>query len=331
MATIPIIDFGNFSARSAEIAKQVFDACSNIGFFYVTNHPVRQELVDRAFQISKEFYDLPYEEKNMYAIMNNRGYTGMFVQKLDPRHQRQGDTKEAFNFGPFRNGSSQQPLPAVFEEKKIAIQQFWSACNETSKQIVEAFAIALEASLIPEEHGGKKWFSQRHAYDNPQANPTLRFLKYPCGEKNSFSEPVRAGAHTDYGSITLFQKDVPGLEVQASRTEWISAPIIEGSILVNVGRILEYWTNGLFKSTVHRVVFIPEHQEMDRYSIACFNQPLRDATLAPIPSSIVPEDAVVQQEVGIPPGKILTSAEYLQLRLDAAYVSATNAQAVKVQ
>lgn len=139
-------------------------------------------------------------------------------------------------------------------------QQFWSVrscisvdaaflrlsrctqtCIETSKQILEAFALASYSVITcfrctnrPRKNSVvKNGFIQRHAYDDPQTNPTLRLLKYPCGEKTSISEPVRAGAHTDYGSITLFQKDVPGLEVQASRTEWISAPIIEGSILGN--------------------------------------------------------------------------------------------------
>ncbi|KAL1933370.1 hypothetical protein VTP01DRAFT_7460 [Rhizomucor pusillus] len=117
-------------------------------------------------------------------------------------------------------------------------QQFWSTCIETSKQILEAFALASYSVITcfrctnrPRKNSVvKNGFIQRHAYDDPQTNPTLRLLKYPCGEKTSISEPVRAGAHTDYGSITLFQKDVPGLEVQASRTEWISAPIIEGTI-----------------------------------------------------------------------------------------------------
>ena len=92
---------------------------------------------------------------------------------------------------------------------------------------------------IPEEEGGAKWFSDRHTYDR-QSGEILRFLKYPRGGESTYKEPVRAGAHSDYGSITLlFQKDVPGLEVKASRTEWISAPLIENSILVNVGDQLQ--------------------------------------------------------------------------------------------
>lgn len=126
---------------------------------------------------------------------------------------------------------------------------------------------------------------------------------------------MRAGAHSDYGSITLlFQKDVPGLEVQASRTEWISAPLIENSILVNVGDQMEFWTNGLFKSTLHRVTFLPEHNHLDRYSIPFFVHPQDSVLLSPIPSKLIPAPS---NEAGNQ--EILTAGEHLRRRLDATY------------
>ncbi|KAI8141955.1 hypothetical protein BJV82DRAFT_560152 [Fennellomyces sp. T-0311] len=315
---LPIIDFSDFANRSSTIAEQVLDACTSIGFFYVINHQVPKEMIAEAFSLSKKFYDLPQEEKDAVSIKSNRGYTGLYVQKLDPDTQKQGDHKEAFNFGPFINGKYDYPLPSAFTKSKDELEQFSRACHAQIVQILEAFAIALK---IPEEEGGREWFSKRHQYDEPTCGETLRFLKYPRGVEDSYKEPARAGAHTDYGSITLlFQKDVGGLEVQASRTEWISAPIIDGAILVNVGGIMEYWTNGLFKSTLHRVVALPEHQSLDRYSIAVFGQPQRDVPLQAIPSSIVPAERPVFKEIPEHLNDVLlTSADYLQLRLDAAY------------
>ncbi|KAI9497690.1 hypothetical protein BDB00DRAFT_803633 [Zychaea mexicana] len=315
---LPVIDFSDFSNRSSTIAQEVLYACKTIGFFYVINHEIPKEMVDNAFALSKKFYDLPLEKKDKFYIKNNRGYTGLFVQKLDPDTQKQGDHKEAFNFGPFVNGEYNYPLPEVFEESKSEIESFSRACHGTITHILEAFAIALQ---IPEEEGGREYFSRTHQYDEPKCGETLRFLKYPRGAESTYKEPVRAGAHTDYGSITLlFQKDIGGLEVQASRTEWISAPIIDDAILVNVGGVMEYWTNGLFKSTMHRVCFMPEHQTNDRYSIACFGQPKRDVQLKVIPSNIVPKERPTFKEIPAHLNdKLLTSAEYLQLRLDAAY------------
>lgn len=165
---------------------------------------------------------------------------------------------------------------------------------------------------IPEENGGKEFFSKSHSYDKSAS--VLRFLKYPRGGEAAYKDHVRAGAHSDYGSITLlFQKDVPGLEVQASRTEWISAPLIPGAILVNVGDAMELWTNGLFKSTIHRVTFLPEHNHLDRYSMPFFFHPDDNVPLTPVPSRFV------NQTLSSTGDHAYTSGEYLRRKLDATY------------
>lgn len=159
--------------------------------------------------------------------------------------------------------------------------------------------------------GGKDFFSDKHHYEGEVS--ILRFLKYPRGGEKAYQEKVRAGAHSDYGSITLlFQKDVPGLEVQASRTEWISAPLIPNAIIVNVGDQMELWTNGLFKSTKHRVTFLPEHNHLDRYSMPYFVHPDDKVPLVPAPSKFV--DQTYNKE-----GPVLTAGEHLNSRLNATY------------
>lgn len=148
-------------------------------------------------------------------------------------------------------------------------------------------------------------------------------MKYPKGGQAEYKDPVRAGAHSDYGSITLlFQKDIPGLEVFL-QDEWISAPLLEDAILVNVGDQLEYWTNGLFKSTLHRIVFLPEHQHKDRYSIPFFVHPEDDVLLSPIPSKIVPKTGGSSSSEQQP----ITAGEHLRRRLDATYDYYSNKQA----
>ncbi|KAI9468213.1 hypothetical protein BDB00DRAFT_864033 [Zychaea mexicana] len=132
----------------------------------------------------------------------------------------------------------------------------------------------------------------------------LRYLKYPRGGESTYQEPVRAGAHSDYGSITLlFQKDVPGLE---------------NSILVNVGDQMQEWTNGIFKSTLHRVTFLPEHAHLDRYSMPFFVHPEDATLLSPIPSKVVPPPSESTQGVA-KSGEINTAGEHLRRRLDATY------------
>jgi isopenicillin N synthase-like dioxygenase len=111
----------------------------------------------------------------------------------------------------------------------------------------------------------------------------------------------------------LFQNGIPGLEVQASRTHWISAPIIPGAVLVNIGDQMEYWTGGRFKSTKHRVVFLPEHAQHDRYSIAYFCQANDAVLLDAIPSPLTTGEKLNADKPN------MTAGEYLQERLARTY------------
>lgn len=115
-------------------------------------------------------------------------------------------------------------------------------------------------------------------------------------------DDIRAGAHSDYGSVTLlFQRPgQPGLEILTPEGEWAAVPVDPLRtctsndskplpILVNIGDLLAYWTNGLLRSTVHRVVFPKDTRKggEDRYSIVYFCHPLDDARLVPVPSKLV--------------------------------------------
>jgi isopenicillin N synthase-like dioxygenase len=159
---------------------------------------------------------------------------------------------------------------------------------------------------------------------------------------------LRAGAHSDYGSITLlFQRDgQPGLEILTPSGEWAPVPVRPGPssitsadggasnshssfppILVNIADLLSYWTCGLLKSTVHRVVFPPEEQRgenagKDRYSMAFFCHPVHTAELVPVPSRLVEERRKQVQTEGpstAEGGKVLTAREHLASRLAATY------------
>ncbi|KAL9539143.1 hypothetical protein MBANPS3_010447 [Mucor bainieri] len=306
--SIPIVDFSEFKTNPEKVAQDVFNACTSIGFFYMVNHDIPANDIDKAFELSKTFFDLPREEKTRYEIgANNHGYSELFGQKLDPENQRQGDHKEGFNLRAFEGGKPYAPIPAVFQEHAEFLESLSKSCHDAALQILEAFAIALQ---IPAEQGGQHFFVASHNYKGSEN--VLRFLKYPRGAESEYKEAVRAGAHSDYGSVTLlFQKQVPGLEVQASRTEWIAAPLIPGAIIVNVGDQMELWTNGLFKSTMHRVTFQPEHNHLDRYSMPYFVQANSDTSLAPIPSPFV--DQTVKDNV------TYTAGEHLQRRLAASH------------
>ncbi|RUP51929.1 hypothetical protein BC936DRAFT_144363 [Jimgerdemannia flammicorona] len=219
----------------------------------------------------------------------------------------------AWNFGKFVNGVPASDLPPVFQKRVEELARFSKSGHNLCLQILQAFAIGLQ---IPESEDGKDWFAKRHDYDQPSGD-ILRFLKYPKGNEKEYGEAVRAGSHTDYGSLSLlFQHKLPGLEVQASRTHWISAPLIPGAVLVNIGDLMEFWTGGLFRSTRHRVVFLPEHTAADRYSLAMFCH-ANDA----VPLEIVPSPFLAGRERVVAEGeeKVMTAGEHLQFRLNATY------------
>ncbi|KAH1424286.1 hypothetical protein KXV70_008338 [Aspergillus fumigatus] len=307
------------------------------------------EDVKRAFELSKAFFASPAEEKATCCISpNNRGWSGMHIETLDPEHQRTGDFKEAMNFDEFKDGKAQQPLPPSLAPHEAEIGHFASLCNKTCNRILKLLALGLQ---IPND-----FFTSRH---DPQNGPTgciLRYLYYPSIFSPATSSyqhdvDVRAGAHSDYGSITLlFQRPgQPGLEIRTPDGSWAPVPVQPGNaedasaytfppILVNIGDLLSYWTDGLLKSTIHRVVFPLSEQRspnpQDRYSIAYFCHPVDTTELVPVPSKAVVahreycrKNGIANEQVGfgggagnMAPGKrALTAYEHLESRLAATY------------
>lgn len=181
------------------------------------------------------------------------------------------------------------------------------------------------------------WFTSRHdqALDATSTSGTiLRMLYYPAladsttlpGDESITVEDVRAGAHSDYGSVTLLfqQPGQPGLEIKNPDGSWSSVAIDPAGalqqgkplpILVNIGDLLEDWTAGLLKSTVHRVVFPAEAKDAgDRYSVAYFCHPLDDVLLEPVPSPLLKN-----RSNGHDSGQHITAKQHLQNRLAATY------------
>ncbi|RAH53589.1 oxidoreductase [Aspergillus piperis CBS 112811] len=355
---LPVLDISN--PLDPEAGKALLAAATKYGFLYVDSRGTdfTAAEVDRAFELSKKFFASPVEEKAACRIEpNNRGWSGMHSETLDPEHQRTGDFKEAFNFGEFtQSNKAQQPLPASLTPHESEIAHFASLCNKTCTRILTLLALGLG---IP-----PTFFTTRH---DPTTGPTgsiLRYLFYPSitsplTSSYSHKTDVRAGAHSDYGSITLlFQRPgQPGLEILTPDEKgWAPVPVIpttsseegkgKGSddefpfppILVNIGDLLSYWTDGLLKSTVHRVVFPTAEQQrpnaQDRYSIVYFCHPLDRTELVPVPSRVVEEfrsKNTTEGEGGVRVGfgggagmleegkRALTAQEHLMARLDATY------------
>ncbi|KAF7195404.1 hypothetical protein HII31_03296 [Pseudocercospora fuligena] len=320
---IPVIDI---SARNTEAPKQLLAAARDFGFVFISNENeagISPDLIAQQFEISKEFFALPAEIKEQVSIASNKagknhGWLSQGVEKLDPKTQKRPDVKEAFNISlPNSDGTFDQPLPEPITSNLSSVIDFENTCHELCQRILTQFAIALEIE--------SDWFTSRHDPTKGSLGSIFRYLYYPARTTSYDDEvDIRAGAHSDYGSITcLFQlPGQPGLEIKSPSGEWAPVPVDplgKGGplpILVNIGDLLEDWTGGLLKSTVHRVVF-PKEDAGDRYSIAYFCHPLDEALLEPVPSKVVRE---FEEKNGTRSGKEgFTARDHLMERLAATY------------
>jgi isopenicillin N synthase-like dioxygenase len=281
---VPVIDFGPFLAGSAaerkRVALEIGRACRDIGFFYVVHHGVPLALIERVFAEARRFFALPPERKAEIAIEKSPCHRGWFAlggENLDPAKQKEtGDYKEGIKIG--RDLPPDHPLvkaglplhgpnqwPSGLPGWKETMQEGYGALSRLGREIMHAFALALELS----EAHFDRWLT------GPMA--TLGPLHYPPQSGRITEARIGAGAHTDFGCLTILAQDpVGGLQVRNSAKRWIDAPYVPGSFVVNIGDMMERWTNGLFASTQHRVI---NTSGKDRYSLPFFFDPDFNADL----------------------------------------------------
>lgn len=282
---IPVLDLGPFLAGEpgalARLGEEVRHALENIGFFFIKNHGVTQELIDRVFAENARFHAQPLERK-LAVKVNSKGI-GYMPQGLQQPKYRQGETPrkpdlgEAFFIGrevnstthdaiapdPIYQGGNQWPsdLPG-FRETLI---EYFAAIEALSLQLLPVYATALR---LPEH-----FFDAAFVHSRPMG--ILRLSHYPgtqC-EENQFN----TSPHIDGDFMTfLAQSEVPGLELRTAEKKWIQAPAIPGTFLVNAGEILRLWSNGRFRATLHRV---NNQSGRDRYAIPFFYSPSPDTLI----------------------------------------------------
>ncbi len=276
--TIPIIDFAPFthgdSTAKQRVVDEIYTAFTEIGFMYL-RCGISEYLLDRLFTQVKQFFALPESAKEQIARTDrsaklspqtNCGYIGLEKERLNPQNPP-GDLKEALNVG-----INSIWLPGQ-EEFRACVSEFYQLCTtEIEPNILRALAIAL--------HLDENFFVHKHG-----ENYFLRMLHYPDVSQTPQPGQLRAGEHTDYGSITLLLQEIGGLEVRTRQGEWIEVKPIPGTILVNIGDAMQRWTNDILSSTPHRVV-VPSGTDAtrSRYSIALFCDPNPDVELACLPS-----------------------------------------------
>ncbi len=268
---IPEVDFGPFlsgdAAARRRVAGEIRAACSEFGFLNVTNLPLPEGLLERVSTKAREFFALPREVKEAIGRSDRdviSGYVGVAVEHLDT--EQPGDLKESFSL----NQASlklldQWHIPvAGFRRTVLDLHE---AGARACAALVQAMALSLGA---PED-----FFVDKHA---PHAS-TLRFFHYPPLERQPGAGQLRAGTHTDYGTVTLvFQDSVEGLEALVDG-RWLTVPVVPGAVTVNVADLLSRWTNGIYRSATHRVALPGADVMQSRYSTVFFYNPDSQVTV----------------------------------------------------
>ena len=293
---LPVIDL---RLEDSEVAKSLGLACSESGFFVVTNHGVPPELMKGVYRCMVDFFSLS-EEQKFTALVNssNRGFTPFKEEKLDVENQTTGDTKEGYYIG--RSVSSEEvrkfPHPLQGEnvwpdEEKLGLKKWRETMGKYFEQM-HVLGMKLLRLVSMSLNLSEDYFNE--SFTRPME--TLRLLKYGPDQSVPDAGVFGCGAHTDYGMLTLLSTDsIPGLQIYDSRKEqWISVVPRPRDFIVNIGDMLARWTNFKYKSTLHRVVNV---SGKERYSIPFFFEPNFEAVVTCLPSVLGEDEVAVHPPV----------------------------------
>jgi isopenicillin N synthase-like dioxygenase len=264
--SVPVIDISGLRSSDlrdrSRVAAEIGTAARDIGFLYISGSGVDEALFDRLLVAAKQFFALPVHEKMRSYIGRSRCHRGYVPVGEEGVEKGTPDLKEAFDTAldlpaddpdyvagnPMLGPNTWPDIPGFAE----AVTAYYEAVLGVGHQLLRAFAAAL---------GEDPDLFSRHATKTPSQ---LRLVHYPYNPDAVDGQGI--GAHTDYECFTLLKPTAPGLEVLNGAGEWIDVPPIPGTFVVNIGDMLELWTNGEFVATSHRVRKVVE----ERYSFPLF-------------------------------------------------------------
>lgn len=322
---IPVIDFAAFlggtPSERNNTAKAILRGFQTAGFIYLKNHSISDQVLQHTFSTSARFFDQPMTAKLALGWTTpeaNRGYSApgrekvsqlKDIQDVEEVRSAAPDLKESFEIGREGVPGFANQWPGSDEDVvgfKGDMLDFYEQCRQLHVEVMKAIAVGMDL--------GQDFF-------NPFVDigdNTLRLLHYPSVKSDVFAlnpGAVRAGEHSDYGSITLlFQDERGGLQVKGPNGEFIDATPIPGTVVVNAGDLLARWSNDTIKSTIHRVVEPPRKEigsYPPRYSIAYFCNPNQSSFIEALPGTFGREEEKKYEGIN--------SGEYLVQRLTATY------------
>jgi isopenicillin N synthase-like dioxygenase len=287
---VPVVDL---AAGRAGVAAELAEACATVGFVYLKNHGIAPRDIDAIFATAADFHNLPLEAKMEVSITKNGHAQGYLHGKTKGVHETIApNQQEAFQIRrPLPPGDPDIlagkplhgviPWPSAMPDLEQRMMAYYEPLDRLGYALLDLFELGLE--LAP---------GTLRQYFAKDMN-SLRLLHYPPQSPDDTTEQLGARAHTDTNAFTILAQDANGgLEIRNRNGDWVAVPPIPGTFVLNVGEVLKVWTDGIFSSTVHRVV---NRSGNRRYSIPFFMYPSYDAVIRtlmtnPDPANVAPED-----------------------------------------
>jgi isopenicillin N synthase-like dioxygenase len=294
MSSLPIIDLSSFesgdAAARAAVAAALDAACRDIGFLLISGHGVPADAIRRMHDVSADFFAQPLDVKQLMEVPANqdlgwkRQGQSYLADTLTPGAPQAQDYKESFGMGPFhrhvapsaqeRGYFADNVYPVAPPGYKETYETYYAHMERVAASILRivAASLGLEAGYFDDK-------TDRHI-------SVLAVHHYPAQTVAPVPGQLRAGAHTDFGVLTILHTgDNPGgLEVQDKAGAWQAVSPTPDLFVVNIGDLMAQWTNDRWISTLHRVVNPPSARaRMARQSITFFHQPNWHASIACLP------------------------------------------------
>lgn len=285
---LPVIDVSGLASPDTDehhrVGREIREACLDLGFMYIVGHGVSPDLRERVFEQAAVFFALPEDRKMAIDMAHspcNNGYESLRAQTLEAGAPP--DLKEGYYIGEELAPDHPRVLAGGFNlgpnQWPDGLPEFRSVMNEYYDEMVslgERLMHGLALSLNLEED----YFSD--FCTDPLTG--LRLLHYPPQPANAHPDEKGCGAHTDFGGITmLMQDDNGGLQVMGADQQWIHAPPLPNSYIVNLGDMIARWTNDKYRSTLHRVVNV---SGQERYSVPFFYSGRLDHEVSALPGCL---------------------------------------------
>jgi isopenicillin N synthase-like dioxygenase len=284
---IPVIDVSPLSGIDARamtaVSEEIRLACSRVGFFYIENHGIAQDTIDRAYGAAKRFFALPEADKHTCHISKSLAHRGFVPLYEESFYESLGattanrDHKECFQIGvdlPPDHPDFVPGIPLLGQNLwpevagfKRDMSDYFDALRELSRRLFRGFALAL--------------FLPRDYFDPVLTRPpsVLRLAHYIENDFPADEANWGISAHTDYEVFTILHTDQPGLQALNASEQWVDVPPVDGTFIINIGDMLELLSNGAFVATSHRVLNIGR----ERFSLPMFCTLDYETVVAPLP------------------------------------------------